>query len=111
MPVWQSKVMDINVNIFPMIKITPESLNISPIDNLSMLETLRDDASYISKTRLYSINGHTNLMGQALEAYHYQRKTLLVLFGAKGDLAPKSSTCKMSSKLPQMKPERWRFVF
>ena len=111
MSVWQSKAMDVISNIFPMIKITPESLNISPSDNLNMLESLRDAALYINETRLDSIYGHTNLMDQTLEASNYQRKPLLVLYGAKDDLAPKFRTCKMLSKLPQKKPKRWRVVF
>lgn len=92
-----------------MIKITPETLNISPSDNLNMLEFLRDAALYINQTRLDSIYGHTNLMDQALEASNYQRKPLLVFYGAKDDLAPKFYTCKMLSKLPQKNPKRWRF--
>jgi alpha-beta hydrolase superfamily lysophospholipase len=111
MSVWQSKAMDVISNIFPMIKITPESLNISPSDNLNMLELLRDPALYINQTRLDSIYGHTNLMDQTLEASNYQRKPLLVLYGAKDDLAPKFRTCKMLSKPPQKKPKRWRVVF
>lgn len=103
--------MDVISNIFPMIKITPESLNISPSDNLNMLEFLRDAALYINQTRLDSIYGHTNLMDQTLEASNYQRKPLLVFYGAKDDLAPKFYTCKMLSKLPQKNPKRWRFVF
>ena len=75
--------MDVISNIFPMIKITPETLNISPSDNLNMLEVLRDAALYINQTRLDSIYGHTNLMDQALEASNYQRKPLLVFYGAK----------------------------
>ena len=67
MSVWQSKAMDVISNIFPMIKITPESLNISPSDNLNMLESLRDAALYINETRLDSIYGHTNLMDQHLK--------------------------------------------
>lgn len=111
MSVWQSKAMDVISSIFPMIKITPESLNISPSDNLNMLESLRDAALYINEARLDSIYGHTNLMDQTLEASNYQRKPLLVFYGAKDDLAPKFYTCKMLSKLPQKNPKRWRFVF
>ena len=50
-------------------------------------------------------------MNQTLETSNYQRKPLLVLYGAKDDLAPKLRTCKMLSKLPQKKPKRWRVVF
>lgn len=111
MPIWQSKILDILVHIIPMVKLTPQGLNINPSDNKEMLQALRDDPLYITESRLDAVYGLTNLMDEALEASTYQDTPLLILYGAKDDLVPKSSTCRMLSKLPNGKQKQWYLAF
>jgi len=111
MPIWQSKILDILVHIIPMAKLTPQGLNINPSDNKEMLQALRDDPLYITDSRLDAVYGLTNLMDEALDASSYQDTPLLILYGAKDDLVPKSSTCRMLSKLPNGKQKQWRLAF
>ena len=111
MPIWQSKILDILVHIIPMVKLTPQGLNINPSDNKEMLQALRNDPLYITKSRLDAVYGLTNLMDEALDASSYQDTPLLILYGAKDDLVPKSSTCKMLSKLPNGRQKQWRLAF
>ena len=111
MPIWQSKILDILVHIIPMVKLTPQGLNINPSDNIKMLQALRDDPLYITESRLDAVYGLTNLMDEALEASTYQDTPLLILYGAKDDLVPKSSTCRMLSKLPNGKQKQWHLAF
>ena len=111
MPAWQSKILDSLVHVIPMIKLTPQGLDINPSDNLDMLKALRNDPRYITESRLDAIYGLTNLMDRALEASGYQDTPMLILYGAKDDLVPKSSTCKMLTKLPNGKQKRWRLAF
>ena len=111
MPIWQSKILDILVHMIPMVKLTPQGLNINPSDNKEMLKALRDDPLYITDSRLDTVYGLTNLMDEALEASSYQDTPLLILYGAKDDLVPKSSTCRMLSKLPNGKQKQWHLAF
>lgn len=111
MPIWQSKILDALVHVIPMVKLTPQGLNINPSDNIEMLQALRDDPLYITGSRLDAVYGLTNLMDEALYASSYQDTPLLVLYGAKDDLVPKSSTCRMLSKLPNGKQKQWRLAF
>ena len=111
MPAWQSKILDSLVHVIPMIKLTPQGLDINPSDNLDMLKALRNDPRYITESRLDAVYGLTNLMDRALEASGYQDTPMLILYGAKDDLVPKSSTCKMLTKLPNGKQKRWRLAF
>ena len=111
MPIWQSKILDILVHIIPMVKLTPQGLNINPSDNIKMLQALRDDPLYITESRLDAVYGLTNLMDEALDASIYQDTPLLILYGAKDDLVPKSSTCRMLSKLPRGRQKQWRLAF
>ena len=66
-----------------------------------MLRALNKDPLIIKKTRIDAIYGLTNLMDQALEAAWELNQPLLVLYGKKDEVIPKTPIMVMLSRLPE----------
>ena len=80
---------------------TGRGLKIKASDNIEMMRALNKDPLIIKKTRVVAIYGLTNLMDQALEAAWKLNQPLLVLYGKKDEVIPKTPIMAMLSRLPE----------
>ncbi len=101
MPWYQTTALWIAAHTFPGTKMTGRGLKIKASDNIEMLRALNKDPLIIKKTRVDAIYGLTNLMDQALEAAWKLNQPLLVLYGEKDEVIPKTPIMAMLSRLPE----------
>jgi alpha-beta hydrolase superfamily lysophospholipase len=101
MPWYQTTALWIAAHTFPGTKLTGRGLKIKASDNTGMLQALNKDPLIIKKTRIDAIYGLTNLMDQALEAAWKLNQPLLVLYGKKDEVIPKTPIMVMLSRLPE----------
>ena len=101
MPWYQSSALWIAAHSFPATKLTGKGLNITASDNKEMLRALGNDPLIIKETRVDAIYGLTNLMDEALEAAREINEPLLVLYGKKDEVIPKTPIIEMLSRLPE----------
>ena len=92
MPFYQRFFLSFAAHTMPWIKVTGESLHITPSDNLEMLKELGKDPLVIKKTRIDVLYGLANLMDTAYDNAEGLRNRLLLLYGEKRR-DNSSSTC------------------
>ncbi|MEH6527417.1 MAG: lysophospholipase [Sneathiella sp.] len=85
---------------FPETKLTGRGLGVQASDNISVLRNLGADPLFIKATRIDAIYGLVDLMDSAYEAADDLRPPILLLYGAKDQLVPKSSVEAMAERLP-----------
>jgi alpha-beta hydrolase superfamily lysophospholipase len=103
MPWYQNVLLWTLSHAMPWLTLTGKGLNIQPSDNIEMLRALSKDPWVIKATRIESLYGLTNLMGQALsQATLLSTKTLL-LYGEKDQIIPKEPTYQFLQQLKSTK--------
>jgi len=110
MPFWQATLLRLATWLAPAHKVTGEGLEIRPSDNIGMLRALGRDPLVIKATRIDTIYGLTELMGQA-----YTRSTtiglpVLLLYGAHDEVIPRYALCGMIARLPDSRTRLWDMV-
>lgn len=86
---------------FPETKLTGRGLGVQASDNISVLRNLGSDPLFIKATRIDAIYGLVDLMDNAYEAADDLLPPILLLYGAKDELVPKSSVDAMAARLPE----------
>jgi alpha-beta hydrolase superfamily lysophospholipase len=86
---------------FPDTKLTGSGLGVQASDNISVLRNLGADPLFIKGTRIDAIYGLVDLMDDAYEAADDLATPVLLLYGEKDELVPKSSVEAMAQKLPE----------
>jgi alpha-beta hydrolase superfamily lysophospholipase len=104
MPWYQRLGLDTLARIAPGMELTGEGVTIRPSDNIEMLRAMRHDPLVIKATRVEALWGVTNLMDSAMAAVPRLSGPLLLLYGEKDEIIPKSAFCRMLDRLPASGP-------
>ena len=106
--VWGRATMDLlprlalwgGVRLMPGLTLTGRGLEIRPSDNIAMLRALSRDPLVIKETRVDTIYGLVDLMDAALDSAPLLDVPLLVMYGAKDEIVPKTPIRRFVSSLP-----------
>lgn len=110
MPFWQAGLLRAAAWLFPARTVTGESLDIMPSDNIDMLRALGRDPLVIKATRLDTLHGLTGLMDRAYHASTTLTSPVLLLYGERDEVIPRSAVCRMLAGLPPGHERDWRTV-
>ena len=88
------------VRLIPGLTLTGRGLEIKPSDNIPMLRALSRDPLVIKETRVDTIYGLVDLMDAALDSAPVLDVPLLVMYGAKDEIVPKTPIRRFVSSLP-----------
>ena len=88
------------VRVAPGLTLTGHGLKIKPSDNIAMLRALSRDPLVIKETRVDTIYGLVDLMDAALDSAPLLDVPLLVMYGAKDEIVPKTPIRRFVSSLP-----------
>jgi acylglycerol lipase len=100
MPGWQRAALEIAAHSIPAMQFTGSGLGKVPSDNIDMLRKLSRDKKVIKWTRVDAIYGLANLMDAAYDAAPALTGDILILFGAKEDILPKTALGRFEARLP-----------
>ena len=106
--VWGRATMDLlprlalwaGVRLVPGLTVTGRGLEIKPSDNIAMLRALSRDPLVIKETRVDTIYGLVDLMDAALDSASLLDVPLLVMYGAKDEIVPKTPIRRFVGSLP-----------
>jgi acylglycerol lipase len=106
--VWGRATMDlvprlalwVGVRLMPRLTLTGRGLEIKPSDNIAMLRDLSRDPLVIKATRVDTIYGLVDLMDAALDSAPLLDVPLLVMYGAKDEIVPKTPIRRFVGSLP-----------
>ncbi len=88
------------VRLMPGLTLTGRGLEMKPSDNIAMLRSLSRDPLVIKETRVDTIYGLVDLMDAALDSAPLLDAPLLVMYGAKDEIVPKTPIRRFVSSLP-----------
>jgi alpha-beta hydrolase superfamily lysophospholipase len=88
------------VRLVPGLTLTGRGLGIKPSDNIAMLRALSRDPLVIKATRVDTIYGLVNLMDAALASAPHLDVPLLLMYGAKDEIVPKTPIRRFVASLP-----------
>jgi alpha-beta hydrolase superfamily lysophospholipase len=88
------------VRLMPGLTLTGRGLEIKPSDNIAMLRALSRDPLVIKETRVDTIYGLVDLMDAALDSASGLDVPLLVMYGAKDEIVPKTPIRRFVASLP-----------
>ena len=100
-PLVNRAVLWAGVRIIPDMSFTGRGLGVLASDNIPMLRKLGRDPLYIHATRTDAIYGLVDLMDQGLAAAPEVTQPLLVLYGAKDQVIPKTPIAELMARLPR----------
>jgi acylglycerol lipase len=106
--VWGRATMDllprlalwVGVRVVPGLTLTGRGLEKKPSDNIAMLRALSRDPLVIKETRVDTIYGLVDLMDAALDSAPRLDVPLLVMYGAKDEIVPKTPIHGFVASLP-----------
>lgn len=100
-PLLNRAVLWAGVRLIPDESFTGRGLGVLASDNIPMLRKLGRDPLYIHATRTDAIYGLVDLMDQGLAAAPKVTLPLLVLYGAKDQVIPKTPVADLMARLPR----------
>jgi acylglycerol lipase len=117
--VWGRATMDLlprlalwaGVRFAPGLTLTGQGLKIQASDNIAVLRALARDPMVIKATRVDTIYGLVNLMDAALAAAPRLDAELLVMYGAKDEIIPKTPIRRFVQSLPPECRRRTRLAW
>jgi acylglycerol lipase len=98
------------VRLMPGLTLTGRGLEIRPSDNIAMLRALARDPLVIKATRVDTIYGLVDLMDAALASSPQLDLPLLVMYGEKDEIVPKTPIRRFVGNLPSQ-PRRPRLAW
>jgi len=110
MPFYQRFFLTLAAHIIPWKKVTGESLQISPSDNIEMLKELGKDQLVIKETRIDVLYGLANLMDEAYAHAERLENRLLLLYGEKDEIIPRDPTLSFYNRLPLRSQAQQRMI-
>ncbi len=93
-------------HIAPDWTVTGQSLHIQASDNIEMLRALSRDPLFIKETRIATISGLVDLMGEAFAAAPRLSEPMLLLYGANDQIIPPDPVRQFVAALPPVPPGR-----
>jgi alpha-beta hydrolase superfamily lysophospholipase len=117
--VWGRATMDLvprlalwaGVRLMPGLTVTGRGLEIKPSDNVAMLRALSRDPLVIKATRVDTIYGLVDLMDAALDSATRLDLPLLVMYGEKDEIVPKTPIRRFVGSLPPESRRRARLAW
>jgi acylglycerol lipase len=117
--VWGRPTMDVlprlalwaGVRLMPGLTLTGRGLDIKPSDNIAMLRALSRDPLVIKATRVDTIYGLVELMDAAFASAPLLDVPLLVMYGAKDKIVPKTPIRRFVGNLPPQCRQRARLAW
>ena len=109
-PFYQRLALWIGAHTMPWLKLTGDSLDRMPSDNIEMLREQGRDPLVIKKTRLDTIYGLQNLMDAGYERADLLNLTTLVLYGRNDEIIPKEPVLDMFHRIPEPFPGRKQMI-
>ncbi|MCF7985606.1 MAG: lysophospholipase [Thiohalocapsa sp.] len=100
MPGPQRVLLDALARLAPGMRLTGDGVAIHPTDNLAMLRAMSADPLIIKSTRVDALYGVTNLMDRAMDASARLSGPVLLLYGERDDIIPKTAFCRLLRRLP-----------
>lgn len=100
---FQNTALWIASHTFPWAKLSGESLNRQPTDNIEILKEFSTDPHIIHRSRVDTLYGIVNLMDYAWERLPLLNTNLLVLYGDKEDILPHYSLDAARKRVPKKK--------
>jgi len=101
-PTYQQMVLWLSAHTMPWLQLSGRGLNITPSDNIAMLQALGRDPLVIKETRIDAIWGVVALMDEALEAAPKLDGRTLMMYGAKDEVIPPDATLELLAQLPDV---------
>lgn len=101
MPWYQRALLAAFANTMPSLRLTGEGLEIQASDNIEMLRGLGRDPLVIKSTRVDAIAGLADLMDEAQQDAGRLKSPVLVLYGKKDQVIPKTPITLMLGKFPK----------
>ena len=105
MPWYQRWLLWLTLHTIPGMELTGEGLEITPSDNIEMLQQLGRDPLIIKETRIDTIGGLVDLMDLALLRTAMIKRPTLILYGDKDQIIPKAPTYLMLRRMQFGKTE------
>ena len=102
MPFYQRWALSLISHTMPWLQVSGRGLEITPSDNIEMLQALGRDPLVIKETRVDTVWGLVNLMDRALAGASTFDKKALILYGAKDEIIKKHATETMFRRLPRV---------
>lgn len=111
MPFYQRWLLWAAAHTLPWKKLTGESLEITPSDNIEMLRKLSKDSLVIKETRIDVLYGLSNLMDEAYKSAELITNNVLILYGKKDEIIPEKPIFKFYKRLPLEGQEQQQIIF
>ena len=109
-PFYQRLALWIGTHTIPWLKLTGESLDRQPSDNIEMLREQGKDPLVIKETRLDTIFGLQNLMDAGYERADRFNRTTLLLYGQNDEIIPREPVLDMYHRIPEAFPGRKQLI-
>ncbi len=110
MPFYQRIALWLGAHTIPWKKVTGESLEITPSDNIEMLRELGKDPLVIKGTRIGVLYGLSNLMDQAYRGAERFKDRALIVYGEKDEIIPRAPVINFYERLPHTADGRQRLI-
>jgi len=100
MPFYMRAALWIGARLVPWAEVSGEGLDIQASDNIERLREMGRDPLFIKRTRIGTLEGLTDLMGDALDSAGRLQAPSLLLYGEKDEIIPRKPTLALWRHLP-----------
>ncbi len=100
MPFYMRAALWIGARLVPWAEVSGSGLEIQASDNIERLREMGRDPLFIKDTRIGTLEGLTDLMGDALDGGERLHAPALLLYGEKDEIIPRKPTLALWRRLP-----------
>ncbi len=100
MPFYMRAALWVSARLVPWAEVTGEGVDVQASDNIERLREMGRDPLFIKSTRIGTLEGLTDLMGEALDGGERLHAPSLLLYGDKDEIIPRKPTLALWRRLP-----------
>jgi alpha-beta hydrolase superfamily lysophospholipase len=100
MPFYMRAALWVAARLVPWAEVTGEGVDVQASDNIERLREMGRDPLFIKSTRIGTLEGLTDLMGEALDGGDRLHAPALLLYGEKDEIIPRKPTMALWRRLP-----------
>lgn len=100
MPFYMRAALWVAARLVPWAEVTGEGVDVQASDNIERLREMGRDPLFIKQTRIGTLEGLTDLMGDALDGGARLQTPSLLLYGEKDEIIPRKPTEALWRRLP-----------
>jgi alpha-beta hydrolase superfamily lysophospholipase len=100
MPLYMRAALWVAARLVPWAEVSGKGLDIQASDNIERLREMGRDPLFIKRTRIGTLEGLTDLMGDALDGGARLQAPSLLLYGEKDEIIPRKPTLALWRRLP-----------